>query len=45
MTRKGYEGYIVKAEKLIEVATALRDELGYDYLVFRHRRGLPARRA
>ena len=31
--RKGYEGYIVKADKLIEVATALRDELGYDYLV------------
>jgi NADH-quinone oxidoreductase subunit C/D len=31
--RKGYEGYIVKADKLIEVATALRDEMGYDYLV------------
>ena len=30
--RKGYEGYIVKPENLIEVATALRDELGYDYL-------------
>ncbi len=31
-TRKGYEGYIVKAENLIEVATALRDDLGYDFL-------------
>jgi len=31
-TRKSYEGYIVKAEKLVEVATALRDEFGYDYL-------------
>lgn len=31
-TRKGYEGYIVKAEKLIEVATYLRDQLGYDFL-------------
>ncbi len=30
--RKGYEGYIVKAEHLIEFATALRDEFGYDYL-------------
>ena len=30
--RKGYEGHIVKAERLIEVATALRDEYGYDYL-------------
>ena len=30
--RKGYEGYLVKPENLIEVATALRDELGYDYL-------------
>jgi NADH-quinone oxidoreductase subunit D/NADH-quinone oxidoreductase subunit C/D len=31
-TRKGYEGYIVQAAKLVEVATALRDEFGYDYL-------------
>ncbi len=31
--RKGYSGYLVQPEKLIEVATALRDELGYDYLV------------
>ena len=30
--RKGYAGYIVKPENLIEVATALRDEMGYDYL-------------
>jgi NADH-quinone oxidoreductase subunit D/NADH-quinone oxidoreductase subunit C/D len=30
--RKGYEGYLVKREKLVEVATALRDEFGYDYL-------------
>ena len=30
--RKGYEGYIVEPENLIEFATALRDELGYDYL-------------
>jgi NADH-quinone oxidoreductase subunit D/NADH-quinone oxidoreductase subunit C/D len=30
--RKGYEGYIVQPEKLLEVATALRDEMGYDYL-------------
>ncbi len=31
-TRKGYPGYFVKAEKLVDFATALRDELGYDYL-------------
>ena len=31
-TRKGYEGVLVKPEKLVEVATAVRDELGYDYL-------------
>jgi NADH-quinone oxidoreductase subunit D/NADH-quinone oxidoreductase subunit C/D len=31
-TRSGYQGYIVKSENLIEVATTLRDELGYDYL-------------
>lgn len=30
--RKGYEGYIVDAEKLVEFASALRDEFGYDYL-------------
>jgi NADH-quinone oxidoreductase subunit C/D len=30
--RKGYEGYIVKAENLVEFATALRDEMGYDFL-------------
>jgi len=31
-TRKGYGGYIVQTDKLVEVATALRDEFGYDYL-------------
>ncbi len=31
-TRKGYSGYVIKANQLIEVATYLRDELGYDYL-------------
>jgi len=30
--RPGYSGYIVPADKLIEVATAVRDELGYDLL-------------
>ena len=30
--RPSYEGYIVKTDKLVEVATALRDEMGYDYL-------------
>jgi len=30
--REGFEGYIVDADKLIEFATALRDEFGYDYL-------------
>ena len=29
---KATQGYIVKADKLVEVATAIRDELGYDYL-------------
>ncbi|MBL8056140.1 MAG: NADH-quinone oxidoreductase subunit D [Anaerolineales bacterium] len=29
--RKGYSGYIVKPDKLVEVATALRDQHGYDY--------------
>ena len=31
-TRKGYEGYLVKANNLIEVATYLRDEMDYDLL-------------
>jgi NADH-quinone oxidoreductase subunit D/NADH-quinone oxidoreductase subunit C/D len=30
--RKGYSGYLVDAKLLVEVATALRDEMGYDYL-------------
>src|SRR4030065_2764669 len=30
--RTGYEGYVVQADKLLELATALRDDLGYDYL-------------
>ena len=30
--RDSYEGYIVKAENLVAFATALRDEMGYDYL-------------
>lgn len=30
--RKGYEGYIVKAENLLQFAASLRDELGYDFL-------------
>jgi NADH-quinone oxidoreductase subunit C/D len=30
--RKGYEGYIVPAEKLVEFATVIRDEFGFDYL-------------
>jgi NADH-quinone oxidoreductase subunit C/D len=30
--RKGYEGYIVQADQLVEIAAALRDEFGYDYL-------------
>lgn len=30
--RKGYEGYLVAPEKLVDVVTVLRDELGYDYL-------------
>ncbi len=29
--RKGYSGYIVKPDRLVEVATALRDRHGYDY--------------
>ena len=31
-TRKGYAGYLVNAENLLDVATKLRDEMGYDYL-------------
>ena len=31
-SRPGYGGWIVNAERLIEVATALRDEYGYDLL-------------
>jgi NADH-quinone oxidoreductase subunit D/NADH-quinone oxidoreductase subunit C/D len=31
-TRDGYEGVVVSADKLLEVATALRDDLGFDYL-------------
>jgi NADH-quinone oxidoreductase subunit D/NADH-quinone oxidoreductase subunit C/D len=30
--RKGYSGYIINRDHLIEVATHIRDELGYDYL-------------
>ncbi len=30
--RKGFSGYLVKPESLIEVATFIRDEMGYDYL-------------
>jgi|YelNatPaOPRAMG01_1025707.scaffolds.fasta_scaffold00175_5 NADH-quinone oxidoreductase subunit C/D len=30
--RPGYQGYLVNPEKLVEFATALRDEFGYDYL-------------
>ena len=30
--RDGYEGYVVSVESLKDVATVLRDELGYDYL-------------
>ncbi len=30
--RKGYAGYMVPAEQLVEVATAIRDELGYSFL-------------
>jgi len=31
-SRKGYSGYVVKPEKLVDVATTLRDKFGYDYL-------------
>jgi NADH:ubiquinone oxidoreductase subunit D/NADH:ubiquinone oxidoreductase subunit C len=30
--REGFQGYIVEKENLVEVATALRDDFGYDYL-------------
>lgn len=30
--RQGYEGYLVSTDRLVEFATAVRDELGYDYL-------------
>lgn len=30
--RPGYEGFLVDVKSLIEVAAALRDEMGYDYL-------------
>jgi len=30
--REGYSGWIVEKDKLVEVATALRDEEGYDFL-------------
>lgn len=30
--RKGYEGYLVDADTFLQVAQAVRDELGYDYL-------------
>ena len=30
--RPGYEGHVVETGKLREVATAIRDEMGYDYL-------------
>src|SRR5262245_61928798 len=31
-TREGHEGVIVKADKLVEVATAIRDDLGHNLL-------------
>src|SRR6185369_15037710 len=31
-TRQGYGGIIVDKSRLLEVATAIRDEMGYDYL-------------
>jgi NADH-quinone oxidoreductase subunit C/D len=30
--RIGYEGILVKPEKLVEIATVLRDEIGFDFL-------------
>ena len=29
-TRPGFSGFIVKKENLVEVATAIRDEFGFD---------------
>jgi NADH-quinone oxidoreductase subunit D/NADH-quinone oxidoreductase subunit C/D len=31
-TRQGYSGIIVDRDRLVEIATAIRDELGFDYL-------------
>ena len=31
-TRDGYSGLVVSADKLVEVATALRDDIGFNYL-------------
>jgi len=31
-TRPGYAGFIIEKDKLVEVATAIRDELGFDLL-------------
>lgn len=31
-TRKGYSGFIVNSDQLVDVARTLRDELGYNYL-------------
>ena len=30
--RKGYDGFIVQTDKIVEFATVIRDEYGYDYL-------------
>src|SRR4051794_25748227 len=31
-SREGYEGIVVDPKSLVRVATAIRDQLGYDYL-------------
>jgi NADH:ubiquinone oxidoreductase subunit D/NADH:ubiquinone oxidoreductase subunit C len=31
-SRKGYTGYLITAERLVDVATYVRDVMGYDYL-------------
>lgn len=31
-SRPGYQGWLIKADHLIDVATAIRDQYGYDYL-------------
>ncbi len=31
-TRPGYKGYVVQADRLVDFAHKLRDEIGYDYL-------------